>query len=148
MRERYFEDTVAGNRFVSDTYDVTEQSIKEFAQQFDPQPFHLDRTAAARDVFGGLVASGWHTAAISMRLFVRAMNFAEGAVGMGVDELRWPNPVRPGDTLRLEISIIDARVSRSKPDRGIIVIRNVTKNQRDQTVQTLNAVAMVPRRKS
>src|SRR5712692_4266306 len=99
-------------------------------------------------MFEGLIASGWHTAAITMRLFVQTLNFAEGAIGLGVDELRWPNPVRPGDTLRVETEIVDLRASRSKPSHGIIRIRNTTTNQRSEIVQTMFASAMVPRRSS
>src|ERR1039457_2428269 len=98
-------------------------------------------------IFKGLVASGWHTAAITMRLFVQTLKFAEGAIGLGVDELRWPNAVRPGDELRVEPEIVDLRESRSKPDHGIVRIRNITKNQRDEIVQSMFASALVPRRK-
>jgi acyl dehydratase len=117
-----------------------------FAREFDPQPFHVDLAAAEQSIFKGLAASGWHTAAITMRLFVQATNFAEGAVGLGVDELRWPLAVRPGDSLRVEVEIIELRESRSKPTHGIIRIRNVTTNQRGEIVQTMFANAMVPRR--
>jgi acyl dehydratase len=92
------------------------------------------------------VASGWHTAAITMRLFVQTLNFAEGAIGLGVDELRWPNAVRPGDALSVETEIVDVRLSRSKPNYGIIRLRNVTTNQRGEIVQTMIASAMVPKR--
>src|SRR5205809_3247003 len=129
MSERYFEDLKAGDRFKSETYAVSEEQLISFAREFDPQPFHLDATVARETIFQGLVASGWHTAAITMRLFVQTLNFAEGAVGLGVDELRWPNPVRPGDALRVETEIVDLRPSKSKPDRGIVRIRNVTTNQ-------------------
>jgi acyl dehydratase len=109
--------------------------------------FHLSRKRAERTIFKGLVASGWHTAAMTMRLLVQTLNFAEGAIGLGVDELRWPNVVRPGDVLTVETEIIDARSSRSRPGFGIIRLRNVTTNQRGQIVQTMLASAMVPRRK-
>jgi acyl dehydratase len=109
--------------------------------------FHLSRKRAERTIFKGLVASGWHTAAITMRLIVQTLNFAEGAIGLGVDELRWPNVVRPGDALTVETEIVDARPSRSRPGFGIIRLRNVTTNQRGQIVQTMLASAMVPRRK-
>jgi acyl dehydratase len=146
MPEHYLEDLKIGDRFVSETYDVTAQAIIDFAREFDPQPFHLDLAVAEKSIFKGLAASGWHTAAITMRLFVQATNFAEGAVGLGVDELRWPNAVRPGDALRVETEIIDLRESRSKPDQGIIRIRNVTTNQRGEIVQTMFANAMVPKK--
>ena len=102
MTERYLEDLHVGDRFESDAFEVTEEGIIAFARQFDPQPFHLDVQAAEQSVFRGLVASGWHTAAMSMRLFVTGgLKLAGGSVGLGVDELRWPRPVKPGDTLRL-----------------------------------------------
>ena len=146
MPQRSFEDFKTGDRFESSRYEVTEESIIAFAREFDPQAFHLDRAKAKRSIFKGLVASGWHTAASTMRLFVQTLNFAEGAIGLGVDELRWPNAVRPGDMLRVETEIVEVRESRSKPDHGIIRIRNVTKNQRDEIVQTMFASALVPRR--
>jgi acyl dehydratase len=129
MSEKYLEDLHVGDRFESDTLEVTEENIIEFARAFDPQPFHLDPKAAEQSIFKGLSASGWHTAAMTMKLFVTGgLRLAGGSVGMGVDELRWPRPVRPGDTLRLETEIVNVRASRSKPDRGIIRIRNVTTN--------------------
>jgi acyl dehydratase len=144
MNERYLEDLHVGDRFESDTFEVTEEGIVEFADHFDPQPFHLDLDAAKRSVFRGLAASGWHTAAMSMKLFVTGgLHLAGGSVGLGVDELRWPRPVRPGDTLRLETEIVEVRPSRSKPDRGIIRIRNVTTNQRGEVVQTFLASVLV-----
>ena len=146
MSERYFDDLKPGERFLSDRYFVTEEKIINFAREFDPQSFHLDPAVAKQTMFGGLIASGWHTAAISMRLFVQTMNFAEGAIGLGVDELRWPNPVRPDDVLRVETEIVDLRSSRSKPDCGIVRIRNVTTNQRGEIVQTMFASALVPHR--
>ncbi|CAN5511656.1 MaoC family dehydratase [soil metagenome] len=143
----FFEDVAAGDRFRSDAVDVTERAIVEFAQQFDPQPFHLDRAAAEQSVFGGLSASGWHTAAIAMRLMMTGpMQFVGGAVGLGVDELRWPVAVRPGDTLQLETEIVEKRESRSKPRHGIIRIRNVMTNQRGEVVLSYAANAMVQRR--
>src|SRR6266852_1122081 len=146
MSQRYFEDLKAGDRFKSGTYKVTEEQIVSFAREFDPQPFHLDSVVARQTMFKGLIASGWHTAAITMRLFVQTLDFAEGAIGLGVDELRWPNAVRPGDALQVETEIVDLRVSRSKPKYGIIRLRNVTTNQRGEIVQTMTAAAMVPRR--
>src|SRR5205085_8397110 len=115
------EDLRVGDRFGSKALEVTEEMIVDFAQEFDPQPFHLDLDAGTRSVFRGLVASGWHTAAISMRLFVTGdLQLAGGSIGLGVDELQWPRPVRPGDILQLETEIIEMRGSRSKPDRGVI----------------------------
>jgi acyl dehydratase len=145
--EKYLEDLHVGDRFGSDTIEVTEESIIAFAREFDPQQFHLDAKAAEKSIFNGLSASGWHTAATSMRLFITGeLKIAGGSIGLGVDELRWPLPVRPGDVLRLETEILDVRASRSKPDRGIIRIRNVTTNQRGEIVQTFMAFVMVRRR--
>jgi acyl dehydratase len=145
--EKYLEDLHVGDRFGSDTIEVTEESIIAFAREFDPQPFHLDARVAEQSIFKGLSASGWHTAAMSMRLFITGeLKVAGGSIGLGVDELRWPLPVRPGDVLRLETEILDVRASRSKPDRGIIHIRNVTTNQRGEIVQTFMAFVMVQRR--
>jgi acyl dehydratase len=147
MKERYFEDVKAGDRFKSDPYQVSEEQIISFAREFDPQPFHLDEAVARQTIFKELIASGWHTAAISMRLFVKSLNFAEGAIGLGVDEMRWPTAVGPNDVLQVDTEILDLRESRSKPTYGIIRIRNVTMNQRGEIVQTMMASALVLRRK-
>src|SRR6266513_4670397 len=146
MSERYFDELTQGDRIKSATYEVTEEQIISFAREFDPQPFHLDAAGARQTMFEGIIASGWHTAAITMRLFVQRLNFAEGAIGLGVDELRWPNAVRPGDALQVETEIVDLRVSRSKPSLGIVRLRNVTVNQRGEIVQTMSASALVLRR--
>ena len=148
MNARYFEDLASGARFESAWLPVSEQQLVEFAHRFDPQMFHLDRASAERSVFKGLVASGWHTAAMTMRLFVQTLNFAEGAIGLGVDELRWPNAVRPGDQLRVVTEIVEARLSCSRPKHGIIRLRNVTTNQRGEVVQSMYAHALVPRREA
>src|SRR5437667_2209665 len=146
MKDYYFNDLKVGDRFKSEPLEVTEKQVIEFAHKFDPQMFHLTRKSAERTIFKGLVASGWHTAAMTMRLFVQTLNFAEGAIGLGVDELRWPNAVRPGDALKVETEILDLRESRSKPTHGIVRIRNVTTNQRGEVVQTMFASALVLRR--
>jgi acyl dehydratase len=147
MSEFYLEDLHVGDRFESDAFPVTEDDIIAFAQAFDPQPFHLDAEAAKQSVFRGLVASGWHTAAMSMKLFVTGgLRLAGGSVGLGVDELRWPRPVRSGDTLRLQTEIMEIRPSRSKLDRGIIRVRNTTTNQNGEVVQTFFASVLVRRR--
>jgi acyl dehydratase len=146
MNERYLDDLKVGEQFRSEQYIVTREKIINFAREFDPQPFHLDTTAARETMFKGLIASGWHTAAITMRLLVQTLNFAEGAIGLGVDELRWPNAVRPGDRLQVETEIVDLRVSRSKPSHGVVRLRNVTVNQRGEVVQTMSASALVLRR--
>ena len=146
-KERYFDDLKVGDRFKSEPLGVTEKQVIEFAHKFDPQMLHLTRKSAERTIFKGLIASGWHTGAMTMRLFVQTLNFAEGAIGLGVDELRWPNPVRPGDVLQVETEIVDLRLSRSKPNCGILRLRNVTTNQRGEIVQTMFANAIVPRRR-
>src|SRR5258708_17288732 len=136
MSQRYFEDLKAGDRFKSGTYKVSEEQIISFAREFDPQPFHLDAAVARQTMFQGIIASGWHTAAITMRLFVQTLNFAEGAIGLVVDELRWPNAVKPGDLLQVETELADLRLSRSKPTHGIVRLRNVTTNRRGEIGQT------------
>ena len=146
MKERYFDDLKVGDRFKSGPLTVTEKEVIEFAHKFDPQMFHLSRNRAERTIFKGLIASGWHTAAMTMRLFVQTLNFAEGVIGLGIDELRWPNTVRAGDMLRVETEIVHLRPSRSKPHYGIIKVRNVTTNQRGEIVQTMLGAVMVPRR--
>jgi acyl dehydratase len=149
MNEKYLEDLKVGDRFESDTYRVTENEILEFAARFDPQPFHLEAGAGRESVFKGLVASGWHTAAMSMKLFVTGpLQFAGGSVGLGVDELRWPQPVRPGDILRLQTEIMELRPSRSNPGRGVVRVRNLTTNQKGELVQTFFASVLVQRRPS
>src|SRR5881227_4075114 len=147
IKEHYFDYLKVGDRFKSEPLEVTEKQVIEFARKFDPQMFHLNRKSAERTIFKGLIASGWHTAAITMRLFVETLNFAEGAIGLGVDELRWPNAVRPGDALQVETEIVDLRVSRSKPSHGVVRLRNVTVNQRGEIVQTMSASALVLRAK-
>lgn len=147
MQECYFEDLKVGDRLKSATYSVSEEAITSFAREFDPQPFHLDVAVARQTMFKELIASGWHTAAITMRLFVQTLNFAEGAIGLGVDELRWPNAVKPNDVLQVEVEIIDLRESRSKPTHGVVRLRYVTMNQRGEIVQTMFASALVLRRK-
>jgi acyl dehydratase len=147
MKERYFDDLKVGDRFRSEPLHVEEKELVEFAHKFDPQMFHLDRKSAERTIFKGLIASGWHTAAMTMRLFVQTLNFAEGAIGLGIDELRWPNAVRAGDVLRVETEIVHLRLSRSKPHYGIIKVRNVTTNERGEIVQTMLGTAMVPTKK-
>jgi acyl dehydratase len=149
MTERarlYFDDLQRGQRFVTASRIVHEDDIIRFAREFDPQPFHLDREAAARSLFGGLVASGWHTAAITMRLLVDSgPPFAGGILGVG-GEMSWSLPLRPGDTLEVHSEVLDLTPSRSKPDRGVVTLSNETRNQRGQIVQTFVARLIVPRR--
>ena len=147
MSGLYLEDVAVGQRFQSEPYRVSETAMIEFARQFDPQPFHLDHAAAEASVFQGLAASGWHTAAIAMRLLMTGpMQFVGGAVGLGVDELRWPTALRPNDTIQLETEILETRPSRSKQGFGIVRIRNVARNQNGEVVLSYVANAMVRRR--
>ena len=141
----YLEDLRVGQKFTSGTYRMDEKGIKAFAAEFDPQPFHLDDAAARQSVFRGLAASGWHTAAATMRLIVAALPLASGSVGLG-GELAWPRPTRPGDTLRLEVEILAVAPSRSKPDRGIVTARCTTFNQKDEPVQVLTTKILVSKR--
>ncbi|GAA3929559.1 hypothetical protein GCM10023085_08670 [Actinomadura viridis] len=146
--DRYFEDYRPGAVYEYGYITVTEEEILEFAERFDPQPMHIDREFAASGPFGGLIASGWHTSAIGMRLLVdHYISRVAGLASPGVDELRWPSPVRPGDSLRLRTTIIDARASRSKPDRGIVTTGGelLTKDD-DRTVLTMRAVNLIRRR--
>jgi acyl dehydratase len=143
----YLEDMAVGRVFRSDAALMNLERIKAFAAEFDPQPFHLDEDAAAGSVFGGLVASGWHTAAVAMRLMVESeFRVAGGLVGAGIEHVQWPRPVRPGDLLRVESEILEIRPSRSKPDRGIVRVRNTTLNQDGQPVMIQVANIVVPRR--
>lgn len=141
----YLDDLKTGQRYASGTLTVSEQQIVEFARQFDPQPFHMDPEAARNTIFGGLVASGWHTAALSMRLWCGAFPVAHGLIGLG-GEAAWPNPTKPDDSLHVEGEIIEIRPSRSHQDRGIVTVRMETKNQRGEVVQTLIAKLLVFRR--
>jgi acyl dehydratase len=143
----YLEDLHVGRRFTSGEYSIDERQIKEFAAAFDPQPFHLDDVAASKSIFGGLVASGWHTAAVSMRLNVASLPIAGGILGLG-GELTWPKPVRPGDVLRVESEVVEVIPSHSRPDRGIVVMRIETRNGRNEVVQVTTVKLLVPRRES
>ncbi len=144
----YLDDLHVGQRFVSGTHLIDEEQIKAFAKQFDPQPFHLDAEAAKDTLFEGLVASGWHTAAISMRLLVESgLPIAGGIVGVG-GEIAWPKPTRPDATLHVESEILEMRPSRSRPDRGVATIRSETRNQVGEIVQVLIAKLVVSRRTS
>jgi acyl dehydratase len=143
----YLDDLHVGQRFISGTHLIDEEQIKAFAKQFDPQPFHLDAGAAKDTLFEELVASGWHTAAISMRLLVEGLPIAGGIVGVG-GEIAWPKPTRPGATLHVESQILELRPSRSRPDRGMATIRGETVNQFGEIVQVLIAKLVVPRRTS
>src|SRR6185503_7532095 len=136
MRRRYLEDFAVGQTFGSGRLRVDKEQIKAFAAEFDPQPFHLDEEAARDTIFRGLAASGWHTAALTMRLLVESeIEPAGGIVGAGFDEFRWPRPVRPGDELHIESEVLEVRASRSRPDQGVIKVRTTTLNQDNQPVQ-------------
>jgi len=142
----YFDELHVRQRFTSGTYLIDEEQIKAFAKQFDPQPFHLDAEVAKGTLFEGLVASGWHTAAITMRLLVEGgMPIAGGVIGAGA-EVSWPRPTRPGAVLRVESEVLELRPSRSRPDRGRATIRSETRNQLGEIVQVLVANLVVPRR--
>jgi len=147
MIGRFLEDFAVGQTFRSGRLRIDKERIKTFAAEFDPQPFHLDEEAARDTIFGGLAASGWHTAAITMRLLVESdLKPAGGIVGAGADEFRWPRPVRPGDELRTESEVLEVRPSRSRPDQGLIKVRTTTLNQNDEAVQLIIANLVVPRR--
>src|SRR5262245_54265293 len=136
MAKRYLEDFAVGQTFGSRRLKVDKVQIKAFATEFDPQPFHLDENAARATIFGGLAASGWHTAALTMRLLVESEIAPEGGiVGAGFDEFRWPRPVRPGDELRIESEVLEVRASKSRPNQGLIKVRTTTLNQMDEAVQ-------------
>ena len=141
----FFEDLHIGQQFETTTVTVSEQDIVRFAREFDPQPFHLDSEAARQTQFAGLSGSGWHTAALTMRLLVDSgPPLAGGILGVG-GEIAWTLPVRPGDSLQVHSEVIAITPSRSRPERGIVTIRNETRNQRGEVVQTFVAKVIVPR---
>jgi acyl dehydratase len=142
----YLEDIAVGQRFVSGTTTVEADSIKAFAREFDPQPFHTDEVASKDTLFAGLAASGWHTAAITMRLLVEGGPPIAGGMIGGGGEISWPQPTRPGDILHVESEIVAVTPSRSKPNRGTISLRSETRNQRGEVVQHLLAKLVVPKR--
>jgi acyl dehydratase len=147
MNGRYLEDFAAGQTYGSGRAVVDPARIKAFAAEFDPQPFHLDDEAASRTMFGGLAASGWHTAAITMRLLVESeLKPAGGIIGIGFDEFRWPRPVRPGDELHVESQVLEVRASKSRPDQGLNKVRTTTLNQHNEPVQVIVSNLVVPRR--
>lgn len=147
MTGKYLEDFAVGQLYGSGRIKVEKERIKAFAAEFDPQPFHLDEDAARRTIFGGLAASGWHTAALTMRLLVESeLKPAGGIVGAGFDEFRWPLPVRPGDELSVESEVLEVRPSKSRPNQGMIKIRTATKNQKGEVVQLSVGNLVVPRR--
>ena len=142
----YLDDLAVGQRFASGTVTVTEAAIKAFARDYDPQPFHLDAAAADASLFQGLAASGWHTAALTMRLLVDGgLPIAGGIIGAS-GELAWPRPVRPGDRLAVVSEVLEIRPSRSRPERGMVKVRSETRNQKDEPVQLFTMQLVVPRR--
>ena len=146
MEQLYLEDLRVGQRFASETYVMEAKRIKEFAAEFDPQSFHLDTSAAEASVFKGLAASGWHTAAVAMRLLATGgLPFANGIVGVG-GEIAWPRPTRPGDTLHVESEIVEITPSRSKPHQAIVTVRATMSNQHGEAVYILTAKLVVLKR--
>ena len=147
MAKQYLEDFAAGQVYRSNRLQVDKGEILAFALQFNPQPHHLDEEAARKSVFKGLAASGWHTTAMTMRLLVESeFQPADGILGLGLEELSWPRPVRPGDELRVENEVLEVRPSKVREDRGTIRVRVTTFNQIDQPVQIFTANLLVPRR--
>lgn len=144
---RYFEDFQVGQVHELGTHEVTREEILAFAQQYDPQPFHLDEEAGRRSIYGSIIASGWQTAAICHRLLVRSVLEDSSSMGSpGVDELRWLRPVRPGDTLSARIEVLEVSPSRSKPDRGTVRTRMEVRNQQGEVVMTESAAVLFRRR--
>ena len=145
----HFEELHVGATFHTGSVEVTEDDIRTFAAQFDPQPFHLSREEAEASVFGRLVASGWHTAALTMRLIVEGeLQLAGGMIGLGTDGIHWPQPVLPGDHLHAISEIVERRPSRSRPNYGIVKIKSTTLNQRDEMVQVMTTNQLVLRKES
>jgi acyl dehydratase len=145
---RYLDDFAVGQTFGSGRLRIDKEQIFAFAAEFDPQPFHLDEAAARHSIFGGLAASGWHTAAVTMRLLLGSeLKPAGGIIGAGLDECRWPRPVRPGDELRIECEVIEVRPSKSRPEQGLIKLRTTTLNQDGEAVLMHVVNLVVLRRK-
>ena len=146
VQSLYLDDLYVGQRFTSGHYCMDEAQIKAFAAEFDPQAFHVDESAADASIFHGLAASGWHTAAVTMRLLATGgLPFATGLIGVGA-EISWPRPTRPGDTLRVESEIIETLPSRSKPNQGIVTVKNLTFNQNGEPVQILTSKILIFKR--
>jgi acyl dehydratase len=145
--KRYFEDYTPGDVYEFGTITVTEPDIIEFASQFDPQYFHVHPEKAAQSRFGGIIASGWHTVGLTMRLYVdHFLSHVASLASPGVDEVRWPNPVRPGDSLRVRVTILEARPSRSKPDRGVVRAKIEAINQKDELALSMVGISIIRRR--
>jgi acyl dehydratase len=147
MSQHYLEDFAVGQVYGTGRLRMDGDRIKSFATEFDPQPYHLDDDAARETIFAGLAASGWHTAAVTMRLMVEGdLKPAGGIIGLGFEEFRWPKPVRPGDELRVDSEVLDVRPSRSRPDQGLVKLRNTTVNQHGEAVQITVGSLLVPRK--
>ena len=145
--DRYFEDYTPGAVYEFGTITVTEPEIIEFAKQFDPQYFHINPEKAIESRFGGIIASGWHTVGLTMRLYVdHYLSHVASLASPGVDEVRWPNPVRPGDTLKVRVTILEARTSRSKPDRGVVRAKIEAINQNEELVLSMVGISIIGRR--
>lgn len=145
--DRYFEDYAAGYTYEFGSMEVTAAEIIEFASKYDPQYFHIDAEKAKASRFGGIVASGWHTVSLVMRLYVdHFLSHVASLASPGVDELRWPNPVRPGDTLKIRVTILEAQPSRSKPDRGVVRAKLEALNQKDELVLSMIGMSILARR--
>ncbi len=145
MGERYLEDFEAGQTFTTGRLMVDAQQIKAFAKEFDPQPFHMDEKVASGSVFQGLAASGWHTAALVMRLLVDSEDKPVGGfIGLGFEELRWPRPVRPGDELHVQVEVLDIRASKSRSSQGLIKVRITALNENNEPVQVAVGRLLAP----
>jgi len=145
----YLEDLAVGqvHRGNGESAIVTAEAIKRYAREFDPQPFHLDEVAAAQSMFGGLAASGWHTASLTMQLLAQhGIALAGGIIGVGIEELKWQQPVRPGDRLHIESEVLEVRPSKSRPEQGLAKVRTTTFNQNNEPVQVFTGNLIVPRR--
>lgn len=147
LTELYFDDFTPGEEIRTRGVTLTDGDIIDFALKFDPQPFHLDAEAARQSIFGGLIASGFHTMALTFRMFCQTNALAASSLGSpGIDEVRWLQPVRPGDTLSVVVRVLDTRASTSKPDRGIVNLQYTTLNQRGEPVMTMVAKQLLRRR--
>lgn len=147
LNERYFEDYLPGQVYEFGSEAMTEEAIIRFARQYDPQPFHMDRQLAEESLFGELIASGWHTASVAMRMLVdNYLSTVASIVSPGIDELRWLGPVRPGDVLSLRVTVMDTRPSGSKPDRGIIRSNMEVLNQHREVVLSMQGLNLMKKR--
>jgi acyl dehydratase len=143
----YLEDLPIGTRWSAGNFTMTPDEAVEFASRYDPQPMHLDAQAAASGRFGGLIASGWHTAALAMRALVRARIFGDTEIlGLGVDQIQWPASVHHGDVMHVDVEVVGNTPSKSKPDFGVVKIRTIAQNQRDEVVLVMTSNCWVPKR--